>query len=107
VFQDRLAGAFGPADVVILADVFGMADVPAEQRLDPQRVVRELVAHGKDASFVPDVEAIVDRLADELRPGDVVIVMSNGGFGGLIDKLLRALEARAPGAVAGNSDTDR
>jgi len=105
VFQDRLAGAFGPADVVVLADVFGMAEVPVEQRLDPQRVVRELVAHGKEASFVPDVGAIVERLADELRPGDVVIVMSNGGFGGLIDKLLQALESRAPRAVAGGSDT--
>jgi UDP-N-acetylmuramate: L-alanyl-gamma-D-glutamyl-meso-diaminopimelate ligase len=107
VFQDRLAGAFGPADVVVLADVFGMADVPADQRLDPQRVVRELVAQGKDARFIPGVEAIVGRLADDLRPGDVVVVMSNGGFGGLIDKLLRALEARAPGAVARASDADR
>ena len=69
--------------------------------------MRELVAHGKKASFVPDVEAIVEGLADELRPGDVVIVMSNGSFGGLIDKLLRSLEARASGAVAGSSDTER
>jgi UDP-N-acetylmuramate: L-alanyl-gamma-D-glutamyl-meso-diaminopimelate ligase len=106
VFQDRLAGAFAPADVVVLADVFGMADVPEDERLDPQRVVRELVAQGKQASFIPEVDAIVERLAADLRPGDVVAVMSNGGFGGLVDKLLRALEARAPGAVAGRSDAE-
>jgi UDP-N-acetylmuramate: L-alanyl-gamma-D-glutamyl-meso-diaminopimelate ligase len=107
VFQDRLAGAFGPADVVVIADVFGTSEVPEDQRLDPHRVVRELVAQGKTASFIPGVDAIVARLSDDLRPGDVVTVMSNGGFGGLIEKLLRALETRAARATAGGSDAGR
>jgi len=94
VFQDRLAGAFAPADAVVLAGVYGRADVPADVRLDPQHVVRTLAAQGKRALYVEDVDEIVARLSSELRAGDVVIVMSNGGFGGLIEKLLHALQGR-------------
>ena len=95
VFQERLAGAFAPADAVVLAGVYGLDQVPEALRLDPQRVVRELAAQGKEAHCIEGVEAIVSHLEKQLRPGDVVVVMSNGAFDGLIDRLLRALERRA------------
>ena len=71
-------------------------EVPEALRLDPHRVVRQLVAQGKEAHCIDGVDAIVSHLEGRLRPGDVVTVMSNGAFDGLIDKLLRALESRTP-----------
>jgi UDP-N-acetylmuramate: L-alanyl-gamma-D-glutamyl-meso-diaminopimelate ligase len=94
VFQDRLAGAFAPADRVVLAGVYGKEDVPADARLDPQQVIRALEAQGKEARYIEGVDEIVAHLSSELRAGDVVTVMSNGGFDGLIEKLLDELERR-------------
>jgi UDP-N-acetylmuramate: L-alanyl-gamma-D-glutamyl-meso-diaminopimelate ligase len=53
--------------------------------------VKDLVAAGRNARFVPDVGGIVEVLAREVRDGDIVVVMSNGGFGGIHTKLLAAL----------------
>jgi len=91
VFQDRLAAAFAGADEVLLARVFGADEVPADQRLDPERLVRDLAAAGRPARFLDDVEAIVAELVGRCGRGDVVAVMSNGGFDGLHDRLLAAL----------------
>jgi len=68
--------------------------VPADQRLDAERVVAELWAHGVEARAEADVDRLV-RFADGARPGDVVLVMSNGAFGGFIDRLLAAFRSSA------------
>jgi UDP-N-acetylmuramate: L-alanyl-gamma-D-glutamyl-meso-diaminopimelate ligase len=60
-----------------------------------QEVVRKLGAKGKQASAIEAVPAIVEQIAREARPNDVVLVMSNGAFGGLIPELLSALEKRS------------
>ena len=65
--------------------------VPADQRLDAQQVVADLRARGVDALAETDVDRLVWFVADGVRPGDVVLVMSNGAFGGFIDRLLTAL----------------
>jgi len=96
VFQDRLALAFDAADEVIIAAVYAPGAVPEPQRLDPSRLVADLRARGKRADFLPDVASIVDRLAERARAGDVVVVMSNGGFDGIHERMLLAL-GRAPG----------
>jgi UDP-N-acetylmuramate: L-alanyl-gamma-D-glutamyl-meso-diaminopimelate ligase len=95
VFQDRLPGAFDDADEVVIADVYGADALPQAERLDPDRLARELSARGTRARFLPGVDAIVACLAAETGPGDVVAVLSNGGFGGIHGKLLAALEGRA------------
>ena len=59
-------------------------------------VVQAIGARGQDARFIPTVDAIVAHLARELREGDRVVVLSNGGFGGIHGKLLTALAAPAP-----------
>jgi UDP-N-acetylmuramate: L-alanyl-gamma-D-glutamyl-meso-diaminopimelate ligase len=94
VFQQRLAEVFGDADEVILAEVFGADQLPAEERLDPGRLVKDLAARKRPARFLPGVDAIVTYLAEHARPGDVIAALSNGGFGGVHAKLLDALEAR-------------
>jgi UDP-N-acetylmuramate: L-alanyl-gamma-D-glutamyl-meso-diaminopimelate ligase len=91
VFQNRLVEAFDPADRIVIAAVFAGEDVPSDDRLDPERLVRDLQERGKEAEYVPEVDRIVARLAGEVRAGDVVVVMSNGAFGGLHEKLLQAI----------------
>jgi UDP-N-acetylmuramate: L-alanyl-gamma-D-glutamyl-meso-diaminopimelate ligase len=93
VFQDKLATAFDDADRIVLAEVFGADQLTERERLDPARLVADLASRRKPARFLPSVEAIVDVLAAETRPGDVVAVLSNGGFGGIHGKLLAALAA--------------
>ena len=95
VFQSRLAEAFDHADEVVLAQVFGAEQLAPGERLDPDRLVADLAARGRPTRFLPGVDAIVAHLADRVRPGDVITVLSNGGFGGIHGKLLEALELRA------------
>jgi UDP-N-acetylmuramate: L-alanyl-gamma-D-glutamyl-meso-diaminopimelate ligase len=94
VFQADFARAFGSADVVLLPAVF-RSTLPDDQRLSVEQVVADVSASGKDARYIPKVDDIVTVVAAEARPGDLVIVMSNGGFDGIHDKLLAALAARA------------
>jgi UDP-N-acetylmuramate: L-alanyl-gamma-D-glutamyl-meso-diaminopimelate ligase len=88
--QDAYARAFGAADRVLLAPL-GRTNVPEPERLDLARLAREV---GDKARAMPSVDAIVERLADEAKPGDTVALFSNGSFGGAQDKLLAALAAR-------------
>ena len=93
VFQERLASSFDAADEVVLAEVYGADQLAAAERLDPERLVADLARRGRPSRFLPGVDAIVSFLAEHARAGDVVAVLSNGGFGGIHAKLLAALEA--------------
>ncbi len=100
IFQKELAQSLATADQVVLAGTFKSEAIPAEERLDPAAVVRDLRASGKPARLLDTADEIVDSIAPELRQGDVVAILSNGGFGGIYEKLparLRALhEVSAP-----------
>ena len=93
VFQDDFARAFSEADEVVIAAAFLPGRVPETQRISERDLVAGIEARGRRARFVPTVEAIVGALRDELREGDRVAILSNGGFGGIHDKLLAALRA--------------
>lgn len=90
VFQDDFARAFAGADEVVLASIF-RSSLPADERLSEAQLVADLHARGVAARHLPTVDAIVDAVAAEARAGDVIVVMSNGGFGGIHGKLLGAL----------------
>jgi UDP-N-acetylmuramate: L-alanyl-gamma-D-glutamyl-meso-diaminopimelate ligase len=92
VFQDDFARAFGGADQVVVAQVF-RSSLPEDQRLSAEQLVSDLQARGQRARYVPHVDDIVRTIVDEHREGDLVVVMSNGGFGGIHSKLLEALAA--------------
>ena len=97
VLQDALARSLGLADAVIVAEVFRSEAIPAMERLDLNHVVAEVERHGKTARVLADADAIVSMIAPELKQGDVVAILSNGGFGGIYEKLperLRQLGAR-------------
>lgn len=92
VFQDQYAQAFLPADYVVVAAVFDTQKaVEKGQVLDTSRLIRDIAAQGKPAFAISGAEDIVDHLAPQLREGDVVAIMSNGGFGGIHEKLLAQL----------------
>jgi len=90
VFQRDFARAFAGADQVVLASVF-RSTLPESERLSESELVHDLNGAGVAARHLPDVDAIVGAVAGEARPGDLVIIMSNGGFGGIHRKLLQAL----------------
>jgi len=95
VFQEEFARSFQEADRVIVAAAHLPGKVPERDRISEVELVRAISELGRDARFVAGVDDIVSLLAAELREGDRVVVLSNGGFGGIHDKLLRALGAGA------------
>jgi UDP-N-acetylmuramate: L-alanyl-gamma-D-glutamyl-meso-diaminopimelate ligase len=103
VFQDRLATVFDKADEVIVAEVYDEAAVPQELRLDPRQLVERLVERGIGARHLPDVESIVAFVQRASRPGDVIVVMSNGAFGCIHELLLDAVGSHR--AASGRTST--
>ena len=92
VFQDDFAAAFGGADEVVIAGVF-RSSLPESERLSADRLVDDLRGQGQRARHIPVVQDIVHTIVSEHRAGDIVVLMSNGGFGGIHQKLLQALDA--------------
>ena len=95
VFQAELGEALALADGIFVAQVARLEQLPPEQRLDPGKLIAGLQAAGKPAFYLPDVEAIVNELEKLAQPTDVVCVFSNGGFGGIHEKLLARFASRA------------
>jgi UDP-N-acetylmuramate: L-alanyl-gamma-D-glutamyl-meso-diaminopimelate ligase len=92
VFQQDFAAAFGAADEVIVAAVF-RSSLPEAERLDASQLVADLRGRGQRARHMPENDEIIRTIVDEHRDGDVVVLMSNGGFGGIHRRLLDALSA--------------
>jgi UDP-N-acetylmuramate: L-alanyl-gamma-D-glutamyl-meso-diaminopimelate ligase len=90
VFQDDFARAFSAADEVIIAAVF-RSSLPESERLSAEQLVEDLQARKQRARYIPAIDDIVGTVAGEHRSGDIVVLMSNGGFGGIHRKLLKAL----------------
>ena len=92
VFQQDFAAAFGSADEVVIAGVF-RSSLPESERLSAEQLVDDLRRQGQRARHIPAVDDIIRTIVTEHREGDVVVLMSNGGFGGIHQKLLQALAA--------------
>ncbi len=92
VFQDRYVEAFSTSDYAIVAGVYDTQSASSLGAvLDTEKLIEGIRSCGVKAFNLPDAAAIVDHLSREMRPGDVVAVMSNGGFDGIHEKLLVAL----------------
>ncbi len=94
VFQKEFAASFNAADRIVLADLFAPEKLAEERRLNPEKIVSDLVAQGKEAVFIPQPDQIVSALSKQLQPGDLVCIMSSGGFGGIHQNLLSSLEEK-------------
>ncbi len=92
VFQDDFARSFASADEVVVAAVF-RSTLPDDERLSAEQLVSDLVKRGQRARHIPGVDDIIQTLVAEHRRGDLILLMSNGGFGGIHQKLLKALSA--------------
>jgi UDP-N-acetylmuramate: L-alanyl-gamma-D-glutamyl-meso-diaminopimelate ligase len=90
VFQDDFAQAFRSADEVVVASVF-RSTLPEDERLSEAQLVDDLQQAGVSARHLPDVDTIVQQVAKEARDGDLIVIMSNGAFGGIHRRLLEAL----------------
>lgn len=88
VFQAELATALAEADCVIVSQVARIEQLAPDERLDPGRLMQDIARDGRPAWYLDDVEAIVRQVAAGAVSGDVVCVFSNGGFGGLHERLL-------------------
>jgi UDP-N-acetylmuramate: L-alanyl-gamma-D-glutamyl-meso-diaminopimelate ligase len=95
VFQEPYGKAFSYADYVIIAGVYNTAKASELGKvLDVDELVGDIALQGKPAMSFPDADTIVEHLAPELKEGDVVAIMSNGGFGGIHEKMLERLKGK-------------
>jgi len=96
IHQAAYSEAFDSADRVVLAKPYVKADgLSSTEQLDVDKLIADIQARGTRATYRPTVDDIVTLLVEETQPGDLVVVMANSGFGGLVDRLLSALEERA------------
>ncbi len=94
VFQKELAESFADANAVVISEVARLEQLAPEERLNPEQLMADIKAAGKDAAYLPDADAIVEHVAKGAMGGDVVCVFSNGGFDGIHGKLLARLGRR-------------
>jgi UDP-N-acetylmuramate: L-alanyl-gamma-D-glutamyl-meso-diaminopimelate ligase len=94
VFQKDYPTAFAAADYVVVAPIFESFRLGAEDQLSIDEVIADLRAAGKKAFSIEGADAIVEHITPDLRAGDVVVIMSNGGFGGIHQKLLDAIDGK-------------
>ncbi len=87
ILQSDLARSLAQADEIIVAGVFRSEAVPENERLELPALAAEIKQNGRPARLLADADAIVQTIAPELRSGDVVAILSNGGFGGIYEKL--------------------
>jgi len=103
VFQHELANSLALADEVIVAGVFKSDAIPQAERLDLMAVGADLEKRGKRARIISGADGIVQVIAPELRTGDVVAILSNGGFEGIYEKLPARLKEFGTGSAGSGS----
>jgi UDP-N-acetylmuramate: L-alanyl-gamma-D-glutamyl-meso-diaminopimelate ligase len=91
VFQDAYPAAFGVADIICIRQPPMLSKIPEGHRFSSEQLVADLKKQNQDAHYFPDTDAIIAFLSDTAKAGDVILVMSNGGFDGIHDRLLKAL----------------
>ena len=91
IFQHELAEALSDACLVVLSPIENPRKVPVDQRLNEEELAAEIRSHGKECYIGKSVDDIVRHVVEHAHPGDVLVAMSNGGFGGIHCKLLAEL----------------
>jgi len=94
-FQSELAEALRLAKRVVVAEIARLEQVPEGERLDPARLMEDIRTAGTKADYLPTSDEIVTHVTVQAEPGDILCVLSNGGFGNIHQKLLAALAERS------------
>ncbi len=95
VLQNDLASSLAQADEIVVAGVFRSEVIPENERMQLPELAAEIARQGKQARLLADADAIVEQAAAEMRSGDVIAILSNGGFGGIYEKLPARLKQLA------------
>lgn len=91
IFQDRYALSFDAGDLIMIPEPPLMENIPVEERFSSRQLVSDLSKRGLEASYFENTELLLKALVTEARSGDVILIMSNGGFDNLHQRLLEAL----------------
>jgi len=91
VFQTVYPQCFDSADMVCIRQPPLLQKIPVDDRFSSQKLVDDLKSRGREAYFFPDTDAIIDFIADTAKPGDLILIMSNGGFDNIHERLLERL----------------
>jgi UDP-N-acetylmuramate: L-alanyl-gamma-D-glutamyl-meso-diaminopimelate ligase len=103
IFQKEIAEALSLADFVALPELFKPERIPDAERLNERLLVKDLRDMGRDAWNLGTVDGIIQKVCELARAGDLIVILSNGGFGGIYEKLPLALE----GHQVGDSPSER
>ncbi|HET9742149.1 MAG TPA: UDP-N-acetylmuramate:L-alanyl-gamma-D-glutamyl-meso-diaminopimelate ligase [Terriglobales bacterium] len=95
VFFEKLIESLGIADQIVVASVFKVEAIPEKERLSTAALIKELKKRGHAARECKDAEAIIESIAPEVKEGDVIAILSNGGFGGIYEKLPARLQSQS------------
>jgi len=106
VLQHDLARSLALADEIVIAGIFKSDAIPEHERLDLAVVATQVEKLGRRARVIADVDSIVQMTAPEMRSGDVVAILSNGGFGGIYEKLPQRLRAIGGSLSVKNSENN-
>lgn len=93
VFQSDYARAFRSADVIFMAQPFDQSKIDPANRFSTDELIQDLRQHGKTAESGVDTQDLLSKMTPQLKPKDVVLIMSNGGFDGIYQKLFASLKA--------------
>jgi UDP-N-acetylmuramate: L-alanyl-gamma-D-glutamyl-meso-diaminopimelate ligase len=95
VFQKTYVASFDHAELIITKEPVALTNIPEEQRFSSRELTDDLIARGKDAHYFATTEEIIDFLAGNVKQGDVVAILSNGGFDNIHSRLLDKLSSRS------------
>ena len=99
-FEEAYAGSLALADCAILAGVYRPEQIPEQERFRPEWVVAEIARQGGEAVYLPSPDEIIEWVVQNRTGKDAVVIMSNGSFGGIWDRLLGELRRSARGEEA-------
>jgi len=94
-FQSEIAAALGAAERVVIGPVHNLAQIAEAERFSPEEAARDAARAGGDACALEDYDAVVAMVERDARPGDVVVALSNGAFGGVVSRLAWILAERS------------
>ena len=94
VFQKELVAALREADVICISKIARLELLNESERLNPERLIRELKGEGREAFYLPSVDSILERVLKDAKEGDVICTFSNGGFENIHIRLLENLKSR-------------
>jgi UDP-N-acetylmuramate: L-alanyl-gamma-D-glutamyl-meso-diaminopimelate ligase len=91
VFQNIYPLSFDGADIICIREPSLLEKIPPRERFSSQQLVKDLKGRDEDAYYFTDTDSIIDFLVTEAKSGDLILVMSNGGFDNIHERLLSVL----------------